>query len=120
MSEVELKEHFNQQLKDFKALEESRFQSLEKAVRLAARQMEKRLDSMNEFREQLKDQSNTFLPRDSFEAKHELIQKQVDELRMIQAEVRGKASQMSVSVAYIGIGISFLVAIIDFIFTFAS
>ena len=57
MTNVSLKEHI-----------ESRLQALEKATEEAKKTLEKRLEGMNEFRSQLKDQAGTFITRVEFEA----------------------------------------------------
>ena len=48
-----------------------KFETLEKTTEFARQSMEKRLDQMNEFRQQLKDQNASFITRIEYEAKHE-------------------------------------------------
>ena len=79
---------------------ESRLSSLEKATEVAKREMDRRLDGMNEFREQLRKQEGTFITKEFFDSKHDSIQIQVDELRLARAAVDAKASQTSVYIAY--------------------
>jgi len=88
---------------------ETKINNIEKAVSLAHAAMEKRLEGMNEFRDQLRDQTGTFLTREAYEAKHELLEKQVDELRLNRAMLEGKASQTSfyITLALSLIGLSF-------------
>ena len=83
---------------------ESRISAQDKALELARQGIDKRLESMNEFRAQLNQQASTFMTREYYDAKHETMQKQVDELMLSRAELQGKASQGSVVFAY-GIGI---------------
>ena len=64
MSDVPLKEHM-----------ETRLASLEKASELARVTLEKRLEGMNEFREQLRSQASLFVTRDYMEARLETIRK---------------------------------------------
>jgi len=77
---VSLKEHF-----------ESRVSALEKATEVATNVLDKRLDSMNEFRAQLKDQASTFVSR----IEHEKVMEDLRELREWKSKQEGKASQMS-------------------------
>ena len=42
-----------------------------------------RLDSMNEFREQLSDQASSFLTRDNYEANHKLLETKIESLQKI-------------------------------------
>jgi len=74
---------------------------MEKAKDIAFQSLEERLDRMNEFREQLNRQATTFVTRETYEAKHDGHQKQIDELLLSKATLEGKASQLSVNVALI-------------------
>jgi hypothetical protein len=87
---VELRDYIEVQLK-----------ALKEATNLARENMERRLEGMNEFRNQLNSQANTFMTRDAFEARHLLIQTQVDDLRAFKATSEGKASQLSVIISFI-------------------
>ena len=49
----------------------------------AKESMERRLNGMNQIREQLNDQAKTFLRIDTFESKHELILNKVESLQKI-------------------------------------
>lgn len=55
------------------------FFSAKEAVDKAERASEKRFDSVNEFRGQLKDQQNTFLPRTEYIANHKALEISVKE-----------------------------------------
>jgi hypothetical protein len=66
---------------------------------------------MNEFRASLRDQSSKFVTRTEMD----IIFRDVRELREASAELRGKASQNSVIVAYALAGISLLISIITVI-----
>ena len=72
--------------------------SMERAVDVASQGMNKRLEGMNEFRQQLKDQTNTFLTRNEYETKHTLLADKISDLRESRAEMAGKASQKSVNI----------------------
>jgi hypothetical protein len=61
--ELTLKEYFESRYKALEDLICARLQAQDKAVELAKNSMEKRLDSMNEFRDTLKDQASRFVTR---------------------------------------------------------
>lgn len=87
---------------------EVRIAALEKAVQVAKVEMDRRLDGMNEFREQLNTQANKFLTR----TEYELLRLDVQSLKEVQAELRGKASRNSVTIAYALSAASIMVSII--------
>jgi len=91
---------------------EEKLISAERALTLATSALDKRLDSMNEIREQLTAQANTFLLRDTFDYKHAILQKQVDYLRLAEAKIQGKASMTSVYITYIFSGIAIILSLI--------
>lgn len=57
---------------------EQRFRAQEEAVRVATNAHEKRLDGMNEFRETLRDQATTFMPRAEAELQFKSIVDKID------------------------------------------
>ena len=67
-------------------------QSSERAITKSENAHEKRLDSMNEFRQQLKDQQQTFIPRLEYEQNHRTLDDKISlNLRMIEKN-EGKSS----------------------------
>jgi hypothetical protein len=99
---VPLKEHI-----------ESRIAALENATTIAAENMEKRLDGMNEFRAQLKDQANTFISRNEYVLTIEKLISDIKTLQLSKANLEGKASQQSVLVAYLISIIGIIIALIS-------
>jgi hypothetical protein len=97
---------------------DTKLEAYTQAVKIASQNLEKRLDGMNEFREQLRAQASSFITREYYDAKHETLQKQVDELKQNRDILVGKASQNSVNVAYIISGISLAITIINFVIDF--
>src|ERR1019366_7802014 len=63
--------------------------------------LEKRLDSMNEFRESLKDQANLMLTRNEHEIYIQKVDSDIRILRESRAELAGKASQASVNITFL-------------------
>ena len=81
---VSLKEYF-----------ESRLAEQEKAREIAFQALDRRLESMNEFRKTISDQTNCQTTR----REHETLQERVKQLELKGAEFQGKASQSSVNFA---------------------
>jgi ethanolamine ammonia-lyase small subunit len=85
-----------------------RLEATDKAQEVYRSALDKRLETMNEFREALKDQNKTFIAR----PEHELVVADIRSLRESRATLEGKASMMSVIISY-GISIiSLFVAIL--------
>lgn len=88
---------------------ESKFEDLEKRTEQARVGMEKRLDSMNEFREALKDQSAKSPTRIEIDTKIDALEKDIRLLNSFKDALEGKASQSDVNnarlIGYIGIAI---------------
>lgn len=57
---------------------EARVQAVEKGTSLARGELERRLEGMNEFREQLRDQASRFITRDEVEQKISLAESRVN------------------------------------------
>jgi hypothetical protein len=57
--------------------------------------MDKRLDLMNEFRLQLKDQAAQLMPRSEYSAKHEMLLVEVRRIQSCLDKAEGKASAKS-------------------------
>lgn len=62
---------------------DTKISALDRATSVASEAMNKRLESMNEFRAQLKDQNATFLTRNEYEAKHALLESKIESLQRI-------------------------------------
>jgi hypothetical protein len=92
-----------------------RFTENQRALEKAERDLSKRLEGMNEFRDALKDQAGTFVTREAMEIKLDGLEKDMADLKLTRAHAQGKASQTSVLIAY---GISFvglLIAVLSFL-----
>jgi hypothetical protein len=144
---IALKELITERMSAIQILLEQRIASIEKATIIANATMEKRLESMNEFRAQLKDQTITFITRTDhdnlvakldvglkevkdgiqkfisraeYESQIEKLETEIKELQLSRANLEGKASQSSVAVAYILSGIGLLLSIIGVILNLAK
>ncbi len=97
---------------------DSRIADQDKAVLTANMANDKRLDSVNEFRNQLNDQTRTFLTRNEFSAQHESLQKQItaltNRINLMAGRSTGISTSWSVIAAAIGAGAA-IVTMIYFI-----
>jgi hypothetical protein len=71
--------------------------SSEKAVAKAEIATEKRFDSVNEFRGQLKDQASTLLPRAEADVKFSGFSKEIEELKKSVLTAQGRSSGFNAS-----------------------
>jgi ribosome-binding ATPase YchF (GTP1/OBG family) len=115
---ISLREYFDSKIEDLENLMITKVLGLDKATTLAANNMERRLEGMNEFRQQLKDQSLTFLTRSEYEQFIRRVDEDIRMLRESKALLEGKASQnyvnFSVLVSIIGIILSAIALTRDF------
>ena len=92
---------------------DTRFTAQEEATERARASMEKRLDGMNEFRNTLKDQGQTFITK----TEHSAWCDRVSKLELSKATLEGKADQKSVTnaiiIAFIGLALSIVGIIIN-------
>ena len=82
--------------------------------------MNRRLESMNEFRDALKDQASGFLTKSEYNLIHDRVVDDIRILRESKASLEGKASQKSVNIAYIISAMSILLAVIALLHSFMS
>jgi hypothetical protein len=92
---------FEQQLNALEKQVCTQIVSLKEATSIAKNEMDKRLEGMNEFRNQLKDQSNTYFTKGEHEQFAKRIEEDIRSLRESRASLEGKASQNAVNVSYI-------------------
>jgi hypothetical protein len=99
---------------------EARMLSITESNTLVHANLEKRLDSMNEFREALKDYQNTMLPRAEFEMSHRRLEEDVKSLQNYRASMEGKASTTSVMIANAIAVLAMLLSVIGLIREFMA
>ena len=109
---IAIEKYISQQIKAVKALMKSKYQTIEKSTDLATSLLDKRLDTMNEFRQALKDQQATFVSRSEFEILHQRIIEDIRILREAKATTEGKASMASVYISYLIALIALAISII--------
>jgi hypothetical protein len=67
---------------EYEKLVDEKFRARDLALTVAIQSLDKRLDSMNAFREALHDQTNTFLPRSEYHAAHGSLVHVIDGMRI--------------------------------------
>jgi len=119
-SPVDMKEYLDSRFRvidDLRLYLDSKFDALDVSTKVAYNAMEKRLEGMNEFRQAMADQSNTFVTRSEISQFTDRVNADLRMLRESKAELQGKASQLSVNIALFlsvaGIGISLIKLILD-------
>jgi hypothetical protein len=114
-NEITICEFFTVRLNDLKGYIDTKFDAADVANRLARENVNTRLDSMNEFRMQLKDQAANFITRAEHDALITKYDADVRFLREETAKAAGKASQQDVGgarmIGYVGI----LIAVVSLI-----
>jgi hypothetical protein len=80
---VTFKEHFNVQLKDLEEEIDVKFAARDKALELQADLLKSRLENLNEWRTQNKDEREQFLTRSEYEVKHQLLIDKMDAMQKI-------------------------------------
>lgn len=96
-----LKEYFEQRLTDQDKAVQAALTAAKEAVLKAENATDKRFDSVNEFRQQLNDQTNTFLSRPEYNAQHKALEDKVSDLTDRVNTTDGKSSGVSASWGYL-------------------
>lgn len=94
-----LEKHHDQDIDQLRRETARTLAEKDKASDKSERQMEKRFDSINEFRGQLNDQVKTFLTKETYDVAHEALDGKVDIVQNlitgIVAEKRGAGNQVN-------------------------
>ena len=87
MTEICLKTYLDVRIEETKeslrmcqAIRATKFEGIESSIKEAARLMELRLKGMNEIRQQLSDQANTFLLKGEYTVQHQSLSDRVNDL----------------------------------------
>jgi hypothetical protein len=115
ITNVSLKEHFDEQIKALYNHIDLKIIAIEKSTTLAKESMERRLEGMNEFRDSLKDQSEKFVSASEYNIKISRIEEDIRLLRESKATLEGKASTTQVYIAYIIAAISIGISLLKYI-----
>ena len=111
-------------IKDYAKVElreyiESLISAQKEATKVAKDEMNRRLEGMNEFREQLRTQASTFLTRERFDVEHELLKEKIEELLLWKAEQQGKNDRANL-ISIIAVIVSVFVGIASTILHFTK
>ena len=99
--DVALQTHLEARIADLNRLIERTFREHERALDLASKALEARLDRLNDLREMVQDQQATFIHRENYETRMNRVDEDIRELRESRALLEGKASAKSVFYAYL-------------------
>jgi hypothetical protein len=92
---------------------DQRIDEIARVTALTAAAMDKRLEGMNEFREQLNTQAKSFYLRQEHDSFAERITGDIRLLRESKANLEGKASQLSVSIAILIAGLGVVISLVN-------
>lgn len=112
---ISIREYFDSKITELKNYMDLKFNSIEKSTCLAQDNLNTKLESMNEFRASLKDQTAHYITRIEHEALITKYDSDIRVLRETNAEAKGKASQNSVLIAYIIAIIGIIIGIVSII-----
>ena len=101
---------------------DARFEAVEKAVGVAEKNLDRRLDGMNAIRETLREQATTFITKPEHNAicdRFDRLDVRVQDLERSRERLAGMASQSSVTnaqvIGFIGIALGIISIIIKFV-----
>lgn len=109
---AEMHDYGTVSLRDFV---ESKIESIADSITIAHAAMERRLDSMNEFRETLRDQAGKLVSRDEYIAAHRRLEADIQMLREYKAAVESKASQKAMMITLAISSISLVTGIVGIV-----
>ena len=109
---VSVCEYFSTQIDSLKEYMELKFSSIETSTKLAQDNLNTRLESMNEFRMSLKDQTSTYITRAEHEASISKYDSDIRVLREANARNDGKASMNSVYIGYLIALVAIIISIV--------
>ena len=108
---ITLKEYIDLKIAAAEAVNLLRYNDSQAAITKAEAAMTIRLESLNEFRASLKDQTSSYITRTEHEAVNSRYDEKLSDLTKSRDIAAGKASQISVNIAYILAGIGILLSI---------
>ena len=89
--------------------------SIEKGIDIAHKEMDRRLEGMNEFRAQLDKQAKYFVNQKEIDVVINKINEDIKTLREYKAMLEGKADQKSVTIAFVMSVFALIIAIVSII-----
>jgi hypothetical protein len=116
---VSLREHYEMRFRLTEELFSARLNASAVALEVAKEDMERRLQSMNEFRAQLTSQAATFITKDGYTSEHKILENKIDDMKSWILEQKGTHSR-AMLISSIMLGISVLALILSFLKDFAK
>ena len=105
--------HCAERLDDTRNLFLVQMAAMDKAVQEAKKEMDRRLDGMNEFRSQLEKQASTFVEKPYYDLQHNVLEKQIEVLVAESNVAKGRHSWNSI-LAIAAVLIALATAILDY------
>ena len=112
---VTLKEYFETRLNGVEDKLELNLKLNQIALDKASTELNTRLENMNQFRAQMNRQESTYLTKENYESRHQTLINDINSLKETRAELKGRASQQSVYIAYIIAIIGIVLSMYDII-----
>lgn len=94
-----------------------RLEATDKALTLSREVLDIRLEAMNRFREQLTKLTESFITRNEYDPKHDLLMERIRQIELESAMISGKADQGSVYNARLIAVIGIIMGIVSIILT---
>ena len=108
----------------FKALERERdmvYKEQKEALEKALTSIDRRLEQMNEFRSQLRDQQGQYLTRNEYDAKHETLVQRIGEreetISKLQGRTIGSSSTVATFITVGAIAVTIIIAVVTILLT---
>lgn len=114
MSELS-SEEINQLRVSMKEYFDSRLAAIEKQIATSNHVLDIRLEGMNEFRQSMQDQANTYLTMKEHNAWREKIESELQALRDFKTTIDAKADQKTVTIGFILSLLAFVTGVIGII-----
>ena len=107
---VNLREHLERIFEERDRQYELRYKSQEDALLVARRDMERRLEGLNELRREVTEDRGRFLSLEKYDAEMRGIADQLDELKEFQGRMLGLIATAAILAGIVGAAISAIVA----------
>lgn len=91
-----------------------RFDAMDQALKLRSAELERRLESLNELRNEVLSDRNQFMKLDYFNLQHQMLVDRLDAIRLWRAEVDGRTGRSSV-ISIIALIVTVIFSILHFI-----
>jgi len=108
-----LKEYFDLAIANLEEKIEQKFCSVKESVNKAESAHDRRLDSMNEFREQLRDQQQTFVEKSTYMSDLKNLNEKINDLKDKLQKIENIKEGGNLVWAYVASAISLIIAIVS-------